>query len=56
MVTLVTGFPGSGKSFYAVDKIFNILSLTDKMSENIEVIYTNINGVKFDYFPDSKVQ
>ena len=56
MVTLVTGFPGSGKSFYAVDKIFNILSLTDKMSENIEVIYTNINGVKFDYFPDSKIQ
>jgi len=56
MVTLVTGFPGSGKSFYAVDKIFNILNLTDKMSENIEVIYTNINGIKFDYFPDSKIQ
>ena len=55
MVTLVTGFPGSGKSFYAVDKIYNILTLSDKMSDNIDIIYTNINGVKFDYFPDSKI-
>jgi len=56
MVTLVTGFPGSGKSYYAIFLIYNILSLVDKMSDTIDVIYTNINGVKFDYFPDSKIQ
>ena len=56
MVTLVTGFPGSGKSYYAIDKIYNILSLNDDMSKNIDIVYTNINGVKFDYFPNSKIQ
>ena len=55
MVSLITGFPGSGKSYYAIEKIYNILDGSDKMSNDIEVIYTNINGVKFDFFPDSKV-
>ncbi len=56
MVSLIVGFPGSGKSYYAIDKIYNILTGADKMSNDIDVIYTNINGVKFDLFPDSKVE
>lgn len=56
MVSLVVGFPGSGKSYYAIDKIYNILTNNDDMSKHIDIIYTNINGVKFDYFPDSKIE
>ncbi len=56
MVSLIVGFPGSGKSYYAIDKIYNILNGKDKLSDEIDIIYTNINGVKFDMFPDSKVQ
>jgi zona occludens toxin len=55
MISLVVGFPGSGKSYYAINKIYNILTNNDKMCKDIEVIYTNINGVKFDYFPNSKI-
>lgn len=54
MVSLVVGFPGSGKSYFAVKKIYDILSSTK--TQNFEVIYTNIGGIKFDYFPDSQVQ
>lgn len=54
MVSLVVGFPGSGKSYYAVKKIFDILS--SSKTQNIQIIYTNIGGIKFDFFPDSKVQ
>jgi len=54
MVSLVVGFPGSGKSYYAVKKIYDILS-SDKISQ-YEVIYTNIGGIKFDYFPNSTVE
>jgi zona occludens toxin len=54
MISLIFGFPGSGKSYYAVEKIFNILSSTKE--SNFEIIYTNIGGVKFDNFPDSKIQ
>lgn len=54
MVSLVVGFPGSGKSYYAVKKIYDILS--SSKDQNIEIIYTNIGGIKFDYFPDSKVE
>ncbi len=56
MVKLVVGFPGSGKSYLAINEIYNILVNEDKKAKNIEVIYTNINGVKFDKFPESKVQ
>jgi len=56
MVSLVLGFPGSGKSYYAIDKIYNILTDNDKLSKYIEVIYTNINGVKFDQFPESEIR
>jgi len=57
MVTLVVGFPGSGKSYYAVDKIYNLLS-NEKIEEykNIDVIYSNINGIKFDTFPSAKLE
>ncbi len=56
MVSLVVGFPGSGKSYYAVKKIYDILSTKSTESSQYEVIYTNIGGIKFDYFPDSKVE
>ena len=55
MVSLVVGFPGSGKSYYAVKKIYDILSIKDNKPSQYEIIYTNIGGIKFDYFPDSKV-
>lgn len=56
MVSLVVGFPGSGKSYYAIDKIYNIISGNNKALKDIEVIHTNITGVKYDAFPDSKIQ
>lgn len=54
MVSLVVGFPGSGKSYFAVKKIYDILSSTKKQS--FKIIYTNIGGIKFDYFPNSQVE
>ncbi len=56
MVSLVVGFPGSGKSYYAIDKIVNILNGTDSMSKDIDIIHTNINGVKFGKYPNSKIK
>ena len=59
MVSLVVGFPGSGKSYYAVKKIYDILSINDNKNKKIsqyEIIYTNIGGIKFDYFPNSIVK
>lgn len=55
MVTLTVGFPGSGKSYYAIDYIYNLLSDSNN-DKKFDYIYTNINGVKFDYFPDSNIQ
>ncbi|MCK5294709.1 MAG: hypothetical protein KAJ49_08660, partial [Arcobacteraceae bacterium] len=45
MITLITGFPGSGKTFKSVKNIFDIIH-----SDTIkyDFIYTNINGFKFD--------
>lgn len=54
MISLIVGFPGSGKSYYAIEKIYNILSNENK--SDFEIIYTNIGGVKFDFFSNSKVQ
>ena len=54
MVSLVVGFPGSGKSYYAVKKIYDILS--SLKPQTFDIIYTNIGGIKFDYFPNSKVK
>ena len=56
MVTLITGFPGSGKSYFAIDKIYNVLSNNHSLSKDIEVIYTNINGLKYDKFPSSNIE
>jgi zona occludens toxin len=56
MVTLLVGFPGSGKTYFAIDKIYNILIGNDTQFKGIEYIYTNINAVKFDYFPNSNIQ
>jgi len=56
MVSLVVGFPGSGKSYYAIDKIINVLENKDKLSKEIDVVYTNINGVKFEEFPESSTK
>lgn len=52
MITFLTGVPGSGKSYYAVDKIYNNFSpdkeaVRDKNS-TFEVCYTNINEFNFD--------
>lgn len=58
MVSLIVGFPGSGKSYYAMEKIFCLLNDSenkDKALSHIEAIYTNINGVKFDKFKDSSI-
>ena len=45
MITLITGFPGSGKTFKSVKNIFDIIN-----SDTIkyDFIYTNINGFKYD--------
>ncbi|TLP36948.1 zonular occludens toxin domain-containing protein [Arcobacter arenosus] len=56
MVTFITGFPGSGKSYYEIDKIYNIMSKNHDLSKNIEVIYTNINGIKLDKFPQNGIE
>ncbi|MGB7402128.1 MAG: zonular occludens toxin domain-containing protein [Arcobacter sp.] len=56
MVTLITGFPGSGKTYYAIDKIYNIMSKNHNLSKEIEVIYTNINGLNYDLFPKSNIE
>lgn len=56
MVTFITGFPGSGKSYFEIDKIYNVMSNNHDLSKSIEVIYTNINGIKIDEFPKGKIQ
>ncbi|PIE85795.1 hypothetical protein CSA08_00135 [Candidatus Gracilibacteria bacterium] len=56
MVTFITGFPGSGKSYFEIDKIYNIMSKNHTLSKTIEVIYTNINGLKYDKFPQNGIQ
>ncbi|HUH41716.1 MAG TPA: zonular occludens toxin domain-containing protein [Sulfurimonas sp.] len=52
MISFFTGVPGSGKTYYAVDKIFNNFS-TDKEAikdkkATYEICYTNINEFNFD--------
>lgn len=54
MVSLVVGFPGSGKSYYAVERIYNLLS--NEKKQEFDVIFTNIGGIKFDFFPDSQIE
>lgn len=52
MISYFTGVPGSGKSYYAVDKIYNNFSsdkeaIRDKKA-TYELCYTNINEFQFD--------
>lgn len=52
MITFLTGVPGSGKSYYAVDRIFNNFSndkeaVRDKKA-TFQNCYTNINEFRFD--------
>lgn len=49
MITLITAVPGSGKTLYAVQMIYQILS-----SKEPRNIYTNIDGLQVDKFPNSK--
>lgn len=56
MLTLLTGTPGSGKTLYAVDKIIKISSKELEEFKNIEFIYNNISGFKFDKFNDSDIK
>ncbi len=56
MLTLLVGTPGSGKTLYAIDKIIKINSSEAKEFENIEYIYNNIAGFKFEKYLDSKIK
>lgn len=52
MISFFTGLPGSGKTYFAVDKIFNNFS-TDKDARKdkkvtYDICYTNINEFNFD--------
>ena len=44
MIDLITGVPGSGKTYYAVYRIYDLITAKEKKYKHI---YTNING--FDY-------
>lgn len=52
MITYLLGLPGSGKSYYAVDRIFNNFSDNEKAKKDKKVTfqncYTNINEFQFD--------
>ena len=52
MITFLLGLPGSGKSYYAVDRIYNNFS-TDKEAKKDKKVtfkncFLNINEFKFD--------
>lgn len=55
MLTFIFGVPGSGKTVYAVEKIDKVSKLEDVELKDVEVVYTNISGFKFEKFEDSKV-
>ena len=42
MIDLITGVPGSGKTYYAVDKIYKLITSKEKKYKHI---FTNINGL-----------
>lgn len=52
MITFLLGRPGSGKSYYAVDKIFNNFSSSPNAKKDkkfkYDICYTNINEFNFD--------
>jgi len=55
MLSLLVGTPGAGKTLYAIDIIKKIANNDAYEFKNIEYVYTNISGFKFDLFKDNKV-
>ena len=55
MLRLLVGTPGAGKTLYAIDIILKIANQEASEFKNIEFVYTNISGFKFDKFNDNKV-
>lgn len=55
MITLLVGPPGGGKTFYAVDKKMKISNNELPEFKNIEYVYSNIAGFKFDLFKECSV-
>lgn len=56
MFSLLTGTPGSGKTLFAIDIFIKIANDEADEFKNIEYVYTNISGFKFDRFKDNKVK
>ena len=56
MFSLLTGTPGSGKTLFAIDIFIKIANDEADEFKNIEYVYTNISGSKFDRFKDNKVK
>ena len=52
MISYFTGVPGSGKSYFAVDTLYNNFSKdsqkSKKFKKKYEYCYTNINGLKYE--------
>lgn len=55
MLSLLVGTPGAGKTLYAIDIIKKIANNEAYEFKNIQYVYTNISGFKFDLFKDNKV-
>ena len=45
MIDLITGVPGSGKTYYAVSKLYDLITAKDRKYKHI---FTNINGLDLD--------
>lgn len=56
MLSLLTGTPGAGKTLFAIDNFIKIANDEADEFKNIEYVYTNISGFKFDRFKDNKVK
>lgn len=55
MITLITGKMGGGKTVLAVDYILKINDSKIEELKDIQYIYTNIGGFKFELFKDKKI-
>lgn len=45
MVDLIIGVPGSGKTYFAVDRVYKLITSEQKKYKHI---YTNVNGLNYD--------
>lgn len=45
MVDLIIGVPGSGKTYFAVDRVYKLITAEQKKYKHI---YTNVNGLNYD--------